>query len=53
MDPALSALAHRFEVYIITDACGDISEEANHAGFSQCLDTSDLDARELLALLDS
>lgn len=28
--PALSALDQGFEVYIITDACGDVSHEAHH-----------------------
>jgi nicotinamidase-related amidase len=27
--PALSALDHGFEVYVITDACGDVSDEAH------------------------
>jgi nicotinamidase-related amidase len=28
--PALSALDQGFEVYVIADACGDISDEAHH-----------------------
>ena len=29
MGPALSAIDQGFEVYVITDACGDVSEEAH------------------------
>lgn len=29
VDPALSAIDQGFEVYVITDACGDVSTEAH------------------------
>ena len=35
--PALSALDQGFEVHVITDACGDVSEEAHErAGSGSC-----------------
>ena len=33
--PALSALAQGFEVYVITDACGDVSEEAHERAITR------------------
>jgi nicotinamidase-related amidase len=33
--PALSALDQGFEVYVITDACGDISDEAHHQAITR------------------
>jgi nicotinamidase-related amidase len=35
--PALSALDQGFEVYVITDACGDVSAEAHNRGIERML----------------
>lgn len=35
--PALSALEQGFEVYVITDACGDISDEAHERGVERMI----------------
>src|SRR6476659_10079746 len=35
--PALSALEQGFEVYVITDACGDVSDEAHERGVERMI----------------
>jgi len=35
--PALSALAQGFEVYVIADACGDVSDEAHERGMQRMI----------------
>lgn len=37
VDPALSALADGYEVYIITDACGDVTQEAHEMGIQRMI----------------
>lgn len=37
VDPALSALAEGYEVYIITDACGDVTQEAHEMGIQRMI----------------
>ncbi|WP_262897539.1 isochorismatase family protein [Mariniflexile gromovii] len=36
--PALSALADGYEVYVITDACGDVSEEAHNQAITRMVE---------------
>ena len=45
--PALSALEQGFEVYVITDACGDISDEAHERGVERMIQAG---ARPMTAL---
>jgi len=45
--PALSALEQGFEVYVITDACGDISEEAHERAVARMIQAG---ARPITAL---
>jgi nicotinamidase-related amidase len=35
--PALSAISQGFEVYVIADACGDVSEEAHERAMQRCI----------------
>ena len=35
VDPVLSALEQGFEVYVIADACGDVSDEAHHCAMDR------------------
>ena len=37
VDPALSALADGYEVYIITDACGDVTQEAHEMAIQRMI----------------
>ena len=45
--PALSALDQGFEVYVITDACGDVSSEAHEMAIQRMVQ---LGARPMTAL---
>ncbi len=46
-DPVLSALDQDFDVYVITDACGDVSEEAHQRAIERMLQVG---ARPMTAL---
>ena len=37
VDPALNALEQGFDVYVIADACGDVSEEAHERGMQRMM----------------
>ena len=37
VDPALSALEQEFEVYVVADACGDISDEAHQRAMERMI----------------
>lgn len=47
VDPALSALDQGFEVYVIADACGDITDEAHERGMQRMIQAG---ARPLTSL---
>ena len=50
--PALSALAQGFEVYVITDACGDVSLEAHERGIQRMVQAGARPMTALQYLLD-
>jgi nicotinamidase-related amidase len=35
--PTLSAISQGFDVYVIADACGDVSEEAHERAMQRCI----------------
>jgi nicotinamidase-related amidase len=37
VDPALSAIADGYEVFVITDACGDVSKEAHEMAINRMM----------------
>ena len=50
--PALSALAQGFEVYVITDACGDVSVEAHERAVSRMVQAGAIPVTSLQYLLE-
>jgi nicotinamidase-related amidase len=50
--PALSALGQGFEVYVITDACGDISVEAHERAVSRMIQSGAIPMTALQYLLE-
>ncbi|KAG1317787.1 hypothetical protein G6F63_015516 [Rhizopus arrhizus] len=50
--PALSALAQGFEVYVITDACGDVSEEAHERAITRMVQAGAVPTTSVQYLLE-
>ncbi|KAB7771137.1 hydrolase [Xanthomonas maliensis] len=50
--PALSAIAQGFEVYVVTDACGDVSEEAHERAVTRMVQAGAVPITSLQYLLE-
>jgi nicotinamidase-related amidase len=52
VEPVLSALSEGYEVYVITDACGDVSKEAHEQALIRMLQAGAKQVTSLQYLLE-
>ena len=52
LDPALSAIAEGYEVYVITDACGDVSTEAHERAIQRMIQSGVMPMTAIQYLLE-